>query len=231
MNRVFPARFDNPLNPGWVTQQMATVCNDAVDQTDFLLDFHSGSDTLIHYIYAHTTTPEEPTHELELSRMFGFELIYAGKSAFSGTITDYAGSQGKDSLVVEHGGIGMPKERSEEAVRGIFNILKYKGMLSGKPLLPKNQTVIRDKQRPLLRARNGGWFVPEVTAEMLNKPIKKGSVLGRIINLYDFREVETILASCEESIPLMMKILPSKMYPGDYTYIIGEGATALRLEN
>ncbi len=231
MNRVFPARFDNPHNPGWVTQQMATVLTDAVDQTDCLLDYHSGYGTIIHYIYARTTNPDEFSHELEVSSMFGFKYLYAGTPAWSGTITDYAASQGKDALLVEHGGIGMPDWCYEEAIQGIFNIMKYKGMVDGTPVLPDIQYVIRDKHRPLMRARNGGWFVPEVGVDMLNEPIKKGNVLGRILNLYDFREVETLYAPVEESVPLMMKTLPGVMVPGDYTYIIGERSTALQIKN
>ncbi len=231
MNRVFPARFDNVLNPGWVTQQMATVINDAVDQSDLVLDFHSGSDTIIHYIYARTNEPDKHDHGLEIAQMFGFKCIFAGKSPFSGTVTDYADSQGKDALLVEHGGIDIPDRCKQEAIRGINNILKYKGMLPGKPELPAEQIVIRDKQRPLLRARNGGWFVPMVDVSYLNNPIPKGTVLGKIVNPYNFKEVEPICAPCEETIPLMMKTLPSVMYPGDYTYIVGEGKTALKLNN
>jgi uncharacterized protein len=231
MNRIFPVRFSDPYNPGWVTQQMAVPVTEAVDLCDLLLDFHSGSDSIIHYIYAHTSDPEKGDHGLEISRMFGFKCLYAGTSPFSGTITDYARSKGKDGLVVEHGGIGIPDACRQEAVRGIHNILKYKGMEPGKPALPKEQIVIRDKQRPLLRMRNGGWYVPTLGVENLNNPVKKGAELGRLINLYNFKEVEILRAPCEENIPLMMKIHPSLMYPGDYTYIIGEGATAIRLKN
>ncbi|MCC6146374.1 MAG: succinylglutamate desuccinylase/aspartoacylase family protein [Anaerolineaceae bacterium] len=231
MNRVFPARLNDPHNPGWVTQQMAAVATEAVDQADMLLDFHSGSDSIIHYIYARTTDPEKHDHSLEVAQMYGFKCIYAGTPVFSGTITDYAASQGKDALLIEHGGIGIPQYCVQEATRGIYNILKYKGMLSGKPELPKEQIVIRDKQRPLLRPRNGGWFVPAIGADKLNNPVPKGAELGRIVNLYNFKDVEVLYAPCEETIPLMMKILPSKMYPGDYTYIVGDGKTALRLTN
>lgn len=231
MNRVFPARFSDPYNPGWVTQQMAVFVTQAVDQCDLLLDFHSGSDSIIHYIYARTTDPEKHDHALEVAQMYGFKCLYAGTPAFSSTITDYAASQGKDALLVEHGGINMPAHCAPEAIRGINNIMKYKGMIAGKPELPKEQIVIRDKQRPLLRARNGGWFVPSILGDKLNSPVPKGTVLGKIVNLYNFKEVETLYAPCEETIPLMMKILPSVMYPGDYTYIVGEGKTALRLTN
>ena len=231
MNRVFPARFDNPYNPGWVTQQMAVVITEAVDQCDLVMDFHSGSDTVIHYIYARTTDPDAHDGELELASMYGFKCIYAGTPAFSGTVTDYAASQGKGALLVEHGGIEIPQEKKAEAIRGIYNIMKYKGMLPGKPELPTEQLVIRDKQRPLLRARNGGFFVPDLGIENLNQPVPKGTALGKIINPYTFEVVESLCAPCEETIPLMMKTLPSVMYPGDYTYIVGEGATALRLKN
>jgi uncharacterized protein len=231
MNRVFPVHFSDPHNPGWVTQQMAEVCTRAVDQSDMVLDFHSGSDSIIHYIYTRTTTPDAHDHALEVAQMFGFKCLYAGTPAWSGTITDYAASQGKDGLLVEHGGIGIPEYCSQEAVRGIHNILKYKGMEPGKPALPKEQIVIRDKQRPLMRMRNGGWFVPALGVENLNNPVKKGTELGRIVNLYNFKDVEILYAPCEQTIPLMMKIHPSLMYPGDYTYIVGEGATALKLVN
>lgn len=231
MNRVFPARFDNPYNPGWVTQQMATVLTEAVEQSDMVMDFHSGSDTVIHYIYARTTDPDARDHALEAAQMYGFKCIYAGTPAFSGTITDFAASLGKDALLVEHGGIEIPRYCKDEAIRGIYNIMKYKGMLSGKPELPEEQIVIRDKERPLLRTRNGGWFLPEVGIDMLNKPITKGTVLGKVINPYNFEEVETLKAPCEQTIPLMMKALPGMMYPGDYTYIVGEGASALKIKN
>ncbi len=231
MNRVFPARFDNLHNPGWVTQQMAVVVTNAVDQADMVLDFHSGSDSIIHYIYARTTDPDQHDHALEIAQMYGFKCIYAGAPAFSGTITDYAASQGKEALLIEHGGIDIPQRYKQEAIRGVNNILKYKGMIPGKPDLPKEQIVIRDKQRPLLRARNGGWFVPGVDVSQLNNPVPKGTVLGKIVNPYTFEEVEVLRAPCEETIPLMMKTLPSVMYPGDYTYIVGEGKTALKLTN
>jgi len=231
MNRVFPAKPANEYNPGWVTQMMAEQVDKAIQECDILLDFHSGSDTVIHYMWADTSEPENRDKNFELAQMVGFKYMYAADAQFDGTSTEYAISLGKEGLLVEHGGIGLPDYCREEAIRGVFNILKYKGMMSGKPDLPKEQIVIREGHRTLVRPHHGGWFIPEVGSEKLDDPMPKGTVLGRVINLYNFKELEVLRAPYEESIPLMMKVLPGIVYPGDYGYIIAEGKTAMRLKN
>lgn len=227
MNRVFPGD-----HRGWITEQMAAVtARNVIPLANYVIDFHCGGlDTAIDYTLVELQEGDKDDKTLELSRIFGSEILYVHKSSlYGGTLAGYARSLGIPCIVPEIGGSSLGESYQEKAVRGVLNILVYLGMLEGEIILPAQQDVVMS--RTLIRPKNGGLFVPEVSYEALGKVVQKGTVLGRVLDPHTFEELERIEAPYEKSIMIMMRGILSRVNPGDYGYIIGDAASVQTIRN
>ncbi len=231
MNRSFPG---SPK--GWFTDQMAAAvsvfCNDA----DALIDWHGGGyGTAINYLLMKNPDGEIGKKVIDMGYAYGLEYLYSGApagpaAAYAGTLTDYMISLGKPAIVAEVGaGMELKIDIVGGSVRGVFNAMKHMGMYPGEPELPKTQWLLRE--RPLLRPRNGGMFYPECGPEYLNRIVPKGTLLATIRNPLSLEVIEQIHAPCEETVFLDMRGLMTKVHPGDYAYILGNRANAIRKDN
>ena len=99
------------------------------------------------------------------------------------------------------------------SVRGVFNVMKDMGMYPGKPILPKTQWII--KTRGLDRPNNGGMFYPMVGAEYLNKSVPKGTLIAVVRDPQTTEVIEEMRAPFEETVFLDMRIMMTKVHPGD----------------
>jgi hypothetical protein len=227
LNGVFPGRPD-----GWATDRIAhSLVSEVLPRIDCIVDFHSGTlDSAINYTYIKWDGPEKSSKQEHLCRQFGSEVLYRGPG-FGTTITEYALSKYDIPAVVALVGGGSLEDGRmlNDSVRGIFNIMKALGMLKGTPELPKKQIIITE--RDMIQPRFGGMYYPEVGLEALCSVIKGGTVLGRIVAADSFEELETLRAPYEESLPIMVRHVMSRVNPGDYSYIIGDAKTAVVLEN
>ena len=166
---------------------------------------------------------------------YGLKLLYNGAPAgpaaqYAGTLTDYMISLGKPAIVAEVGaGINLDRDIVSTSVRGVFNVMKLKGMLEGEPIREPDQYLLKD--RPLLRPRNGGMFYPLAGPELLNESVPKGTPIAEVRNPRTLEVIETIYAPCEETVFLMTRGLMTKVHPGDYAYILGDLTTAEHVHN
>jgi predicted deacylase len=224
MNRVFPGKAG-----GWLSERMAAVISEVVRGVNVVIDIDGGSaERVIHYVYVKESTDAVGRQVEELSRVFGLELLYRGPF-FDGSVSSYAQDLGIPCIVPEVGGsfLYLDGRFLDQAVAGVMNVMRHLGMLDGAPVKPLQQYMITD--RVLIRVPQGGIFHPLVGVESLNRPLRRGTPLGSIMDPYTLEDVATMTAPWDDSVLLQMRVLVSAVHPGDYAYIIGNRGSAERL--
>lgn len=228
LNRVFPGDAT-----GWLTQQIAAaISTEFLPKIDYLIDFHSGGlETAIDYVLCEQEPGSEPDLVYELSFAFGTELVNVTYTrAHGGTLTQYATSLGKPSIIAEVGGNLIDDSAyMDRCVEGVFNVMKRIGILEGELVLPPTQRIIR--KRTLIRAHRGGLFIPHVKFDKLAKAVPGGTVLATVVNPHTFEVEQVIEAPFEESYLIMLRGVRSRVNPGDYAYIIGSGEDSELIHN
>jgi len=228
LNRVFPGS-----QKGWLTEQIAySITNFFVAYLDYLIDFHCGGlDHAIDYTRIDMAPTPHGEKVFEISRRYGSEVLCvmeydSAHREYPGTIIGLAEEKGIVAVLSEIGGNMMydNPEYLRKTTEGVFNVMKYIGMLDGEATLPKKQMVVRE--RCLLRPRYGGLFYPKVGYEKLAKTVPKGTVLAEIISPYTFETLETMEAPYESTVLISMRGAFSRVNPGDYAYILGNAVTA-----
>jgi predicted deacylase len=202
-----------------LTDQLAHAIVDTfLPGCDAVIDLHSGGNfATVDYLYLHDLGGE-------LSRAFGAELYYRG-SAFSGTLSGEAERRGIPAIVTELGG-GQQRNAgyADRGVRGIVNVLRHLKMVPGTPELPAQQRVFTELVT--LRPHQGGMLVSEVGVDELGSSVPRGTVLGRILNPLTFAELEVVEAPFEPTILILVREEFTKIDPGDFGFMVANGATA-----
>ena len=183
-----------------------------------MIDLHSGGNfATVDYLYLHDLGAE-------ISRAFGAELYYRG-SALAGSLSGEAEQRDIPAVVTELGG-GQQRNESyaERGVRGIVNVLRHLKMVSGEPELPSLQRVFTELVT--LRPHQGGMLVSEVGVAELGTSVPRGTVLGCIFNPLTFEELEVVEAPFEPTILILVREEFTKVDPGDFGFMVANGATA-----
>lgn len=214
LNRVFPGDPD-----GMLSEQLAhVVCTEFLPRCDYLVDLHSGgTHPCVDYVYIHDEGSE-------LSYAFGQELLYRGTS-YPGSLGQVARDRGIPCVVSELGG-GQHRDDYfiERGHRGIKNVMRSLGMIEGAVERPPRQLVMSELAN--IRPHQGGMLVSELTVEQLGSTIPQGTVLGKVVSPYTFQTLEVIEAPFEPSLVVLIRQGTTRIDPGDYTYMMGNGATA-----
>lgn len=227
LNREFPGD-----EGGWLTEQIAhAISAQYVPKLDYLIDFHSGGlETALDYILVEEPQSDVDEEGFTLAKLCGTEILFMMPGrAHSGTLTQYARSQGIPSVIAELGGcVASDAAYIQRSVRGIRNVMIHLGMIDGQVELPSRQYLLH--RRTLLRPKNGGLFIPEVGFDRLAKTVPGGTTLCRVICPHTFKELETIEAPYDPTLLIMMRGVTSRVNPGDYGYILGDWNSAEPIE-
>jgi predicted deacylase len=214
LNRVFPGDPD-----GMLTEQLASaITTSFLPRCQYLIDLHSGGNlATVDYLYLYED-------DVALSKAFGCEYHYRNKH-FGGTLTGEALQRGIPALVSELGGGGQRNDYYiHKGVRGILNVMKHLGMIPGSPEIPARQWVFTELVT--LRPHHGGFMRSAIKTEQLGSRVPKGTLLGEIVNPYSFEVLERVEAPFEASILILGRESVTKVDPGDYGYMVANGATA-----
>ena len=224
LNRVFPGRRD-----GWLTEQLAAVLSDTLfERLDVLLDYHCGADaTEVDYTYTRPRTSELTTGIHALALLAGARVLWETPLP-AGTLPGEAERRGIPWCVLESGGSpAFGTERLARTVGHTMSVLRHMGVVTGAPAPSQAEVLIR--QGTAVRPTHGGFFVPELGSDVLGRPVAQGTVLGRVLSPYTFEVLENLVAPYEPSYVMMARTRPSRVQPGDYAYLFGDGATCERL--
>jgi uncharacterized protein len=214
LNRVFPGDPD-----GMLSEQLAhVVCTRFLPRCDYLIDLHSGgTHPTVDYVYIHDEGSE-------LSYAFGQELLFKGTS-YPGSLGQVARDRGIPCVVSELGG-GQHRDRHfvERGLRGIRNVMRTLGMVDGEVERPPRQRIMHTLAN--MHPHHGGMLVSELTLDQLGTELPKGTVLGRVLSPLTFETLEVIEAPFDPSLVVLIRAGVTRIDPGDYMYMMGDGATA-----
>jgi predicted deacylase len=216
LNRVMPGTRDG----GTLSEQLAAaLCGILADGVTHFVDHHSaGNYATVDYSYMHE-------NGAEMSRAFGCRYLY-DHDTYPNTTTDFTLSRGIPSVVTEiGGGLHDTARWLGRYVDGSLNVMRQIGMLPGEVTPPPaDQTIVTTIVT--LRPRFGGMLEVEVTNDRLGESVPKGTVLGRIIDPYDFSELEVFYAPYDPTILILSRCPVTVTDPGDYAFMVADGATA-----
>ncbi len=228
LNRVFPG---SPLGKNWFTDTLAKVIADKIlPKADFVFDYHGGgSDTVIHYHYTVDPAASERARIVhDVARASGAEVLWQ-QGEPRGTLSNCAEDMGKTAFVVEIGGGGLILDIDyfERAYRDFLNMARVIEVVPGAPDYSAARIVVQTGTS--LRPSHGGTFLPEVGLDVMGKTVAKGTVLGRVVSPYSFEILDEITAPFDKTEIMMIRNRISKVHPGEYAYIIGDGDTGYSL--
>jgi uncharacterized protein len=218
MNRLFPGQ-----QAGWLSEQQAySIAHGFIDEIDALIDIHAGGTfPWVDYCYV--------VNDADWSRAFLSQLLYQPASSYPGTTATYATARGIPVNVVEIGG-GYQDQATHIAngVRGLTNTLRAKGMLDGPVEHRRDQLLMREMT--VMRPRNGGVCVPRQRL-VPGTQFDGAQPLADIVSPYTFETLETLVAPYERNIVVLARNYMTSIHPGDYSFMIGNAASATTFED
>jgi predicted deacylase len=160
-----------------------------VSKADYLIDMHGGDQPEGHLnvVYYHVIGNKEMDEKSEeLARNFTTKFLVRREKRQERGIRYYTSEKSIPSIVVEAGGLGIIDEVDVNFTKdGILNLMKYYGMIEGKPVKVKQNHL---GERILLRAKRGGIFYLKVKSSEI---VSEGQKLGEIKNVFG-EKLETI---------------------------------------
>lgn len=216
LNRVFPG---DPT--GDLTARLADViAREFLAACTHLIDLHAGgTHPVVDYGIA--------LHDLEFGLAFGQRIVRRA-GGYAGTLGALAAARRIPAYVPELGGGYLTDERYIElGVRGVRNLMCHLGMVDGRPQRPRQQTVL--DHVVALRPGCGGLLYPTVSLEALGTEVPAGTVLGRVVSPYTFETLEELRAPFARSLLVLLRAGLTRVNPGDYAFMVGDGDTAQQL--
>jgi predicted deacylase len=213
MNRLFPGAFD-----GWLSEQQAhAITHGFINQVDCLIDIHAGG-TFPWVDYCYVLNDEA------FSRAFLSELLYKPATMYHGTTAAAALARSIPITVVEiGGGYQSQQEHVRNGVHGVLNMLRHRGALP-EPVERRPRQLLLHEIR-VMRPRQGGLCVP-ASALTPGAWLDGGQKLADIVSPHTFETLETMMAPFERNVVVLTRNYITRINPGDYAFMMGNGATA-----
>ena len=213
MNRLFPGARD-----GWMSEQIAHVMTtEFLNSIDALIDIHAGG-TFPWVDYCYVGNDEA------FSRSLLPSLLYKPASWYPGTAAGYAIGRGIPTTVIEiGGGHQAQREHIANGVRGLFNMLRHLGVLDGEVIRRPQQLMLTEMK--VMRPRQGGLCVPRGT-HVPGQWLPAHHALCDIVSPYTFETLETMVAPFARNVVVLTRNAATRIHPGDYGFMIGNGDSA-----
>ncbi len=178
MNRIYPGKPD-----GYPTERVAWAYHkEMIEHCDIHLNIHSGGDhSMLDTAYFASETPAS----LELAKAMGAEWDLALTSGTGpGSPTSVLGAEGKGALTVELGGwccyLTTDFHKIGHKLKDAYiNVMRHYGIIEGEAEYADKW--LRAHQVALLAGASGIFVGEDIP---MRAPIKKGTCLGKIYNLY-----------------------------------------------
>ena len=189
MNRTFPGNEE-----GDMTEYSAAKLTEDILGADFCLDLHA-SNIFLREAPQVRLLKEDEEKLLEYAKLVNTEFIWIHSSPTVKEASLYYCLNGKGvpTISIEMGvGMRITKEYGDQIVDGIFCVLKKMGIWEGEVITPKVPVIASDvNDIAFLHAEAPGIFLPKV--EHWDN-IKKGSVIGEIVDSFTGEILESITA-------------------------------------
>jgi predicted deacylase len=223
-NRSFPGpgrRFT------WLAEQVATaVADHFLAASDALIDFHLGiwgSAMGSAFTGTDFTKPEVAKRSMDMVFAYGLPMVWATQLVQSwpgprSSITYAAEVLGIPACGSFLGGAGFDHENEVEwhqgNLRGIRNVMRELGMMSGEQELPERYLVYETTHR--VNPRVGGLLIPVNRVEVFAREVKANELLGRVISPLTFEVLEELRSPVDGYLACWARDYPLR--PGDWAY-------------
>lgn len=188
MNRIFPGNKD-----GMMAEYMAAKIIEDVNGSDVAIDIHA-SNAYLKEIPQIRINEQHEEWLVPIGKHLNMDYIWVHSAAtvLESTFAYTLNSMGVNTLVVEMGvGMRITNEYCYQLTEGIFNLMKTMGMWDGPVGEIREPIVSTDGFVNYLNAPVAGVFVPKVEHW---KDVKKGDVIGIIVNPLTGEEAEEIIS-------------------------------------
>jgi len=213
MNRLFPGQPD-----GWLSEQQAhAITTGFINEVDALIDIHAGGTfPWVDYCYA--------LNDEALARAFMSELLYKPAAMYPATSAAAALARGIPMTVIEIGGGYQDQERHvRNGVAGVMNQMRHLGALAGAVERRPRQLLLHEIK--VMRPRNGGLCVPRRVLAP-GTWIDGEQPLADIVSPHTFETLETMVTPFAKNVVVLSRNYAMRIHPGDYGFMMGNGATA-----
>lgn len=203
--RVFPGDYS-----GTPTQRLAHLLSKyLINRCDFLIDLHSSGThaampTLVGY-YAHDSETGQKSREAAFA--FGAPVVWGHPFVAPGRTMSAATERSIPWLYTECEGAGwLDQHTAALYARGITNVMRVLGMLSGQPeyIPPKHHLFGSGRIEDGLTVNSSGFLLPAV--QLLDQ-VQGGSLLGQVLGLAG--EIQEEIYSNTDGILIFMRATPS----------------------
>jgi len=221
VNRVFPG---SPAGKNWFSDMLAGVIAERLlPRADMIFDYHGGDgNTVIHYQYTLDPTVSEANRIVHAVALASGAAVLWEHRESRGTLTNCGEALGKLCFVVEYGGGSFLNEACfEKCYHDLLNMFRVVEIANGAPESHRARIVVR--KGTTMRPRHGGIFVPVCGTATIGSRVSGGTVLGRVVSPYDFEVLDELIAPFEKTELMQVRDRISKVHPGEYAYIIGDG--------
>ena len=173
MNRCFPGK-----KKGTSSERIAHfLFHEAVLQANYCIDLHQGGvGRMIDECRVRVNRNERAGRaSFDLGRVFGIGYI-SYKKGPKGQLARAAPTKGIPTIDPELGGChGWHEDSIRKGVRGVMNVLRYYGLVNGKPSIPKKQVVVRNLRE--VHSGRGGFLT---FRKRLYALVRRGSVIAEV---------------------------------------------------
>lgn len=209
LNRVFPGD-----KKGSYTERLAYLITDAVlGDADIVIDLHGGGSWCVNAFAFQFPGSES----LALSFNPPFVLDVPMKR---GTLTRYASDMGARVTAVEMGGRCDEEDAwAEYIASGLERCLVDAGVIA-KSIPSIEQKTIHVGGSQVLRPSRGGLLMPQVGSTSVGTIVKKGTVLGRLVDPASLDTLEVFKAPFDDTALMLLRPRMAVLEVGAMTYVI-----------
>ena len=191
MNRVFPGSEN-----GAMAEHVAAKIIEDIDGAHMCIDLHS-SNIFLREIPQVRVSEEIAEKLLPYAKLLNTDFIWVHPTTtvLESTLTYNLNNRDIPTLLVEMGvGMRITKEYGDQLVTGIFNLMKDMNIWTGEVSGIREATISREKEVEVINSKTSGIFMSSVNH--LEK-IKKGDIIGEILNPLTGEVEEMVISSCD----------------------------------
>lgn len=209
LNRVFPGD-----HRGTYTERIAALIAEIVHSgVDLVIDLHGGGSWCVNAFSFKFIGSEK------YSEAFDAPFIVEGVER-QNTLTGYAQSEGASITAIEMGGkCGEENSWADKLSGGIRKALGLAEVLKIAELKNDCKSISVGKTN-VLRPSKGGILIPELDSKNVGTIVKKGTILGRIVDPATFKTIEIIDAPYPQTAVLLLRPMLTTIEQGAMTYVV-----------
>lgn len=212
MNRIFPGS-ENGSPPECMAKQII----DDIRGADLCIDIHS-SDIFLREIPQVRISREDSPKLLPYAKLMNADFVWVGASSAvnPSSLAGALNRLGTPCLAVEMGaGMRITKEYGDRILEGIFALMSYMGIWTGKVEQVSNPIVSSDGEVTFIHCNKSGVFMPVIKNWI---GICEGDLIGNILNVFTGEIEEEIFS------PVSGTVFTLREYP-----VVSDGSLIARI--